>query len=54
MIAEVDTDNNKTIEFEEFLQMMKKVKASGGKVVSQFASVRDLGSPLRLLNVCRL
>jgi len=41
MIAEVDTDNNKTVEFDEFIEMMKKVKSSGGKVVSQFAKARS-------------
>jgi len=39
MIAEVDTDNSKTIEFSEFVAMMKKVRQSGGKFVNQFATL---------------
>ncbi len=51
MIAEVDLDNNKTVEFSEFLVMMKKglseicllhdipVRASGGKVSGGFATL---------------
>ena len=39
MIAEVDTDQSGTIEFNEFLNMMKRVRASGGKVASQLYNV---------------
>jgi hypothetical protein len=37
MIAEVDTDHSNTIEWDEFISMMKKVRASGGKIVGEFS-----------------
>ncbi len=44
MIAEVDTDNNKTIEFDEFLSMMKKVRAGaqGGGFVKVVKRVEHI------------
>ncbi|EGD72489.1 L-plastin [Salpingoeca rosetta] len=34
MIAEVDTDKSGTVDFDEFINMMKKARASGGKSAS--------------------
>ena len=55
MIEEVDTDKSGTIEFEEFIQMIKKARSSGGKGASSLyrisgasclSSVRDIsGQP---------
>eukprot|EP00051_Salpingoeca_urceolata_P026500 m.477582 g.477582 ORF g.477582 m.477582 type:complete len:641 (+) comp20867_c0_seq1:379-2301(+) len=46
MLNEVDIDQNGTVEFEEFLTLLKKVRA--GKIDSQFVSVVD-----RVEKVCK-
>lgn len=38
MIAEVDTNNNKTVEWDEFITMMKKVRVGGSQLVGEFAN----------------
>lgn len=39
MISEVDTDNSKTIEFNEFIDMMRRVRVSGSKNASSLYKV---------------
>ena len=49
MIAEVDADQSSTIDYDEFLNMMKKARASGGKSASSLYKLSGKVKNLRKL-----
>jgi len=48
MIAEVDTNHSGTVEFEEFLEMMRKVRVGGGKVTQLYQVTKKVEKMVKL------